>query len=480
MSELHHFNGIDADTGQDLLRPLSDQELVDLVRREREPQTFLERLADWIKKFGIDDARRKPVVDTDRPWDLSETGWGVVFGPKVDRTTRLYFDELIEHRRDQVGRGKPDYVRICEYREGEATYDFLLRNGANPTMAADPDRLPFYLLLVGDPESLPFQFQYELDVQYAVGRLCFDTPEEYRSYVKKLIAAEGKAPGLPRRRTFFGARNEGDETTQTTTDELVEPLTGSIVEPGSGWDVQKVVAKDARKDRLIRLMGGDETPSVLFTASHGVRFEKDDPRQLERQGALVCQDWKRSDGGPRDSQYFSAADLKNEANVHGMIAFLFACHSAGSPDRDNFADGTSLGRPRKIAQRAFVSSLPKKLLTHPNGGVLAVVGHIDRAWTSSFKGSPAGEGCDVFRHCLQRLLQGHTIGWAMQHFNQAYSTLTSQLDPLWQGIQRREPVDYARLARYWTMSNDARNFILLGDPAVRVPGVREPGSAWRR
>lgn len=480
MSELRHFNGIDAATGKDLLRPLTDRELVDLVRRERQPQTFLARVADWIKKFGIDDPRRAPVVDSKRPWDLSETGWGVVFGPKVDRTTRLYLEKLIEHRRGQVGASKPDYVRICEYREGEATYDFLLRNRANPTMAADPDRLPFYLLLVGDPESLPFQFQYELDVQYAVGRLCFDTPEEYRWYVDKLIAAEGKAPRRPRRLTFFGVRNEGDETTQTTTDELIETLAGTVLEEGSEWEVRKVVGEEATKESLARLLGGDETPGVLFTASHGVRFEKGDARQLARQGALVCQEWKRSDGGPRDSQYFHAADLKDEADVHGMIAFLFACHSAGSPERDSFADGTSMGNPKRIAERPFVSRLPQKLLTHRNGGALAVIGHIDRAWTSSFEGSPEGEGCDVFRHCLRRLLQGHTIGWAMQHFNQAYATLTSQLDPLWQGIHRNEEVDDARLARYWRMSNDARNFILLGDPAVRIPGVGEPGSAGRR
>jgi hypothetical protein len=491
--KLHYFNGIAEKTGKYLLPPMTTAELAKLARQAREPQPFLDEVEEWLDKFAEDDPRRKPVVDTERPWDLSETGWGVVYGPSVDRATKMAIGELIEYRREQVGSAKPDYLRECTYREGETTYNFLKRHGANPALAADPDRFPFYLLLVGDPASLPYQFQYELDVQYAVGRLYFERPEDYRSYVKSVIAAE-RRPLLPQRRlTFFGTCNEGDKATRLTKEGLIETLASTVVKPGMGWEASKVVGDDARKESLLRLLGGAETPNVLFTATHGLRLEKDDgDRLFERQGALVCQDWKGPDSGSVDaSQYFSALDLSDDAIVHGLVAFFFACHSAGSPERDNFADPMHPGYARRIAPRPFVSRLPQRMLAHPRGGALAVVGHIDRAWTGSFmageseEGAPEGgaskAGCDVFLHCLKRLLQGHTIGYAMQHFNQAYSTLASQLEPLWQDrYWDEDAVDFEWLTWLWGTSNDARNFVLLGDPAVRILGVPEPPPDWRK
>ena len=86
-------------------------------------------------------------------------------------------------------------------------------------------KVPYYILLVGSPQRIPFEFGQNLDVEYAVGRLHFDTVEEYSRYVQSVIEYEtGDSIANAKEAVFFSPRHEFDRATQLSADWLVKPL----------------------------------------------------------------------------------------------------------------------------------------------------------------------------------------------------------------------------------------------------------------
>ncbi|MCP4664489.1 MAG: hypothetical protein GY856_54590 [bacterium] len=143
---------------------------------------------------------------------------------------------------------------------------------------------------------------------------------------------------------------------------------------------------------------------------------------------------------------------------------LFSCYSAGTPEQANFGDST-LGRLRRIAPKPFVSSLSKKLL---RCGALAVLGHIDRAWTTTFSWKVEGDQTRVLYHTLKRLLKCLPVGYAMEYINQQYAELSVELSGRWEDQNNLVEQSQREFDRLWQATNDARNWVVIGDPAVRL------------
>lgn len=428
------------------------------------------------------------------PTDLAQTGWGVVF-PAVKPGTEEARDldaiqealaPLLRLRQAQAG----DRFRVLSgaqgYRPGQTKVDFLRRLGAVPSGAVDPRVLPYYLLLVGSPEAIPFEVQYQLDVQFAVGRVHFDLPESYAHYAESIVTAETRGLALSPRGAFFGPEHPGDAATHLTRSLLLPPLADCLRGAGASGrpESSRLVADTffgpvATRRSLEALLGGSETPALLVCAGHGLSPAPSDPAaDLLRRGALICQDW--TPGAPlTDEVLFSADHLSMEAKVHGLIAFFMACFSGGSPRWSSFpGEDHGTMQPREVSPRPFLAELPRRLLAHPRGGALAVVGHVDLATNRSYVDptirSPRAGYTQFFEDFLNRLCEGQPIGHCLDDFGQRYADLASDLAEHLTRLRRHAgPVDgdqLTTLTYLWAGAIDARNFTLIGDPAVRLMG----------
>lgn len=411
-------------------------------------------------------------IDLER---LDETGWAVIFADNADPGIKEALGELLELRSAQAG----PYFRIYDgrdgFRPGESKVGFLARHGMGPG-PADPERVPYYLLIVGDPETIPFHFQFQLDIQYAVGRIYFDRVEDYARYAHSVAMAGLDETDVLRHAAFFSVQNKSDPHTQLVSDLLAVPLVDYLARRYPEWKLQLILGSDARKDRLIDLLTGDESPCMLLMVGHGVSFPPGDVRQIAHQGALLCAEWP----GPQEWSlgtpipphfYLSGDDVTESMRLQGKIVMQISSFSAGTPVNDWFAQ-QAFKRREPNAPRPFVAGLAAAMLAH---GALAYVGLADSAWGFAFRWRGAETQRSVLGSALTRLFNGVPVGAAMEYFDERYAELSSVLSAELEDIQFGKQADPHDLAGMWADSNDSRNLIVIGDPAVRLPVKQE---AW--
>lgn len=476
-NEPMYFNGVNGATGGYGLEPMSGAAFAEVIRGAQ-PMNTDER-SECAARSNPGN-RAHPIRPGNDPARLDQAGWAVVFSAKCNAAPyKEALKPLLDLRREQAG----DRFRLCEgpngYRQGEEKRDFFKRMKISEG-PADPKQFPYYVLLVGDAEEIPYSFQYQLDVMRGVGRIHFETIEEYANYARSVVRAERGDVELPRKMSFFGVSNPDDKATEMSTRFLIKRLHELLAgkresSDGAVWQLDAFLKDQATKDKLGHLLGGDERPALLFTASHGMEFPKGHPLQLRHQGALLCQDWP----GPRrfrehqipERFYFSGDDLAAQKNLHGMIAVFFACYGAGTPKLDQFARQAGKTSREEIAPHNFVARLPSKLLSHPSGGALAVIGHVERAWGYSFLSADSTAHTNSFEDTLRELMSSQRIGWATESLNLRYADKATELSGVLEEESYAESakMNPYELAGLWTANNDARGYVIIGDPAVKAP-----------
>ena len=406
------------------------------------------------------------------PNDLRQAGWGVIFAPNVYQAVRPALEPPLQWRRQQSGDLYREFAGDDGYRAGESAGSFLSRHGIGLGRVV-PERVPYYLLLVGSPADIPFRFQQQLDLNYAVGRLYFDDVNAYHRYATS-VGENERNFGQPRQMTVFAPRFPGDTHTATTVDELVVPMVAELLERARGWRISTAIGDEATKARLGAVLNGDDDAALLFATSHAAVLPDSHPLFDARHGALVCGDWPGPPNanavatgvspGPGIRASFGRDDLNPaRKGVPERMAILWSSFSAGF--------GPLELRPN-APQRPSVAPLAQALLGAPSGGMLAVMGFVDRMLGFS---SPRLAAVDRYREAVARaiwmLLTGARAGFATQNFDEAYAELSVALSATHEKRRYGQEIAPSELVGLWAATNDMRNLILLGDPAVRLPAA---------
>ncbi|WP_437607342.1 helix-turn-helix domain-containing protein [Sorangium sp. So ce834] len=451
-----------------------------------------------------------------RPEGLSDSlpdqRWGIVApkGPAGDRLLRCVAP-LRKRREEEQGaeavvyRVDPgmDLGAVTSWLQGEY-WDAVGRR---------VEDLPGFVLVLGGPELVSWDLQQQLGADACVGRLAFEDDGGYEAYVDKVLRWE-RAPPIEGARALFHAVRDGSRATSLGYDHLMRPSietarrharrglfpAAEIVEiggdepPGVGGDLMAHAAAALREAE--RSHAG-----VLFSLSHGAGAPRAGWRSLvdqhARQGAMVL---------GASGELLTASDVAGRPFLPGGAWLFFACFGAGTPAQSAYYPwldrlhklGWSSSAERvltalpKGGEPPFAAALPQAALANPDGP-LGVIGHVDLAWTWSFldhgpggvhaEGGGASARPERFQGVLRALANGHRLGVAHHQLARFFRTVSTELSTLYdEGARLGLAVDTdaedeprrARRAGLWMQRQDLCAYVLLGDPAARLPIARRP------
>jgi hypothetical protein len=451
------WNGVDATTGTYAFDASSIPRIAKLLEGRVSPGT------EYADRLDQQRAVRRGVPARVDPELLEQAGWGLVVPAGREDAVIDLLAPLVARRQQQAGAR----FKILTYAPGDTMEDLRERWIFSPGVV-NPRKVPAYLLIVGDPEEVPFSIEHDLNADLAVGRIAFDLRDDARRYAEAVVASEQR-PQRSRTAAFFATRHPDDRVTERSIDELAAPLSVAAQGNRLGLEVSRWFEGDATRARLKALCGGPDTPAFLFAACHGLVFPSDDPQQRACQGALVTQEWRgpRSRGPIGEEARLCAADI-GDGDLGGMVAMLFSCFGAGTPAMGEYPHQPPAGA-RRLARQPFVARLPQALLARGAG---AVIGHVERTWDVGFRWTGVAEPqLDALQSVVEGVLDNWRVGHALFDLRQRYTSASAVL-----AAKLKAEQDLGRMipprerAFLWMVTTDARGWTVLGDPAVRLSG----------
>lgn len=320
--------------------------------------------------------------------------------------------------------------------------------------------VPRYRLVVGDLDAVSPAVSDALATHGLTGRLAFDRPEDYAAYAIKACRAIPSVPSAPR---------------------LVAADTGrdgfaALLDPIGAWLGERCVSDGAveHAPTPAALAHAAREAAVMLTLSHGI-------------GAPAA-GWSHADAmyrtqGALDLGAASVLDAAAVASgpwLPGGLWIIVACFGAGTPAETPYRpwlerlaaaghihraelDGVLRSLPSRAGGRPFVSALCKAALANP-AGPLAIIGHLDLAWSYAFESLDGGRRSDPagLGEAVRQAAGGERFGVALDCLQRGARDAGERLLA---GVYADSPIDEAHL---WMLRHDLRGYVLLGDPAARA------------
>jgi hypothetical protein len=452
--------------------------------------TLPEGLPDGALTGATDDAGGEAAPEPGYLWDASadpqsllDQRWGVIapVGARGDRLLDL-IRPLIKRREQQQGAEVKVYRLPPKMTAEEA---MRWKRDTFNTRATFGLEVPAYQLLLGELDEVPLTAQQALCIDGYTGRLAFDQDDDYRAYAEKVLRWEDRPAAVEHPDSLYFTVHDKTEATRAGYRALVKP---GLAMAREYRDRGKYPADRLEEhgdtiipspEELLGLVKSDR-PTVVFSVSHG-----DGP---PRGGWLSSDDQRRGQGAMsfgRDGK-IRAEDLPDGAFLPGGVWFMLACYGAGTPEHSAYAHwlmnlqaaGQFRGRVEAVlagipkpGDRPFIAALPKRVLANPDGP-LAFIGHIDLAWTYSFQELDGGVQSRIGRFLgVQRMLvKGDRVGVALRDLVSGLNDLNEQLTSAHDQVARIGGAALPNnLGHVWMARNDLAAWVLLGDPAARLP-----------
>ncbi|MGB1015625.1 MAG: hypothetical protein ACPG4T_15925 [Nannocystaceae bacterium] len=344
---------------------------------------------------------------------------------------------------------------------------------------------PRYLLILGDLDGVSLATQQVLAIDGFPGRLVGDIDADYHNYVAKVLAHETQPSSFEHGRCLLYTVHDGTAATRSAHDQLIVPCQQHLQQELPAHEVHMVGQQlDPSPDDFLTLAGQPQ-PTVMFSVSHGLgqpRRKDWSPREArKRQGAMSF-----GRNGALERLDFASAPF-----IQGGIWIYFACYGAGTPQTSHFLPWIQLlarsGTPELQAfektlstRGGFTSATVKTALANPNGPQ-AIVGHLDLAWSYSYESprlmlSPQPgkvARSDRFHDLISPVIRGQRAGVIFLHMQLSLAEISKSILALTRSDQAAGRVSSQEranlLGRLWLMREDLRGYVLMGDPACRLP-----------